>query len=383
MPDSLVGWDGPMTFDEFSASLRDEAPPPGTPAPLRALWRDGKGDWAGAHDIAQDIESPQGAIDPRLPPSQGGGSRQRPLLVRAGRTRHGDQLARHRMEGARRGDAAPHPSHEPAPPGRADAPEPAAAAALLPRVAAVRYVTPLREGGSVPALVEADDGRLYVVKLRGAGQGARALVAELIAGRAGARAGAAACRSWRWSTSNRAGAQRARPRDPGHPARERRREPGPAPPATARVDLRPGRAPRARRRRGLAGRRARRVRHQRRPHAAQPELCCGGAGSWRRSITAPRCTGSTTGTAPSRARAPSARSRWCAITCCCPGPSALDGGRRGAGGARARPTTSSTRSPPRSPTTGWRRCRARPTPAAQRDAYAGWLRARRAAHPGA
>jgi hypothetical protein len=54
--------DRPMTFDEFSASLRDEAPPPGTPAPLRALWRDGKGDWAGAHDIAQDIESPQGAI---------------------------------------------------------------------------------------------------------------------------------------------------------------------------------------------------------------------------------------------------------------------------------------------------------------------------------
>jgi hypothetical protein len=46
-------------------------------------------------------------------------------------------------------------------------------------------VTPLREGGSVPALVEADDGRLWVVKLRGAGQGARALVAELIAGQLG------------------------------------------------------------------------------------------------------------------------------------------------------------------------------------------------------
>jgi hypothetical protein len=49
-------------------------------------------------------------------------------------------------------------------------------------VRAVRYVLPLREGGSVPALVEADDLGLYVVKLRGAGQGPKALVAELIAG---------------------------------------------------------------------------------------------------------------------------------------------------------------------------------------------------------
>ena len=46
---------------------------------------------------------------------------------------------------------------------------------------AVRYVTPLREGGSLPAIIEADDGQLYVVKFRGAGQGTRALVAELIA----------------------------------------------------------------------------------------------------------------------------------------------------------------------------------------------------------
>lgn len=47
------------------------------------------------------------------------------------------------------------------------------------------YVTPLREGGSVPAIVEADDDGLYVVKLRGAGQGTRALVAELVAGEIG------------------------------------------------------------------------------------------------------------------------------------------------------------------------------------------------------
>jgi hypothetical protein len=51
----------------------------------------------------------------------------------------------------------------------------------LPRVRASRYVQPLREGGSLPAVVETDDG-LYVVKFRGAGQGPRALVAELIVG---------------------------------------------------------------------------------------------------------------------------------------------------------------------------------------------------------
>src|ERR1700758_3994819 len=45
-----------------------------------------------------------------------------------------------------------------------------------------RYVTPLREGGSLPAIAEADDGFLYVLKFRGAGQGPRALIAELIGG---------------------------------------------------------------------------------------------------------------------------------------------------------------------------------------------------------
>lgn len=49
-------------------------------------------------------------------------------------------------------------------------------------VLATRYVTPLREGGSLPGLVEADDDGLYVVKFRGAGQGSRALVAEWLAG---------------------------------------------------------------------------------------------------------------------------------------------------------------------------------------------------------
>ena len=51
----------------------------------------------------------------------------------------------------------------------------------LPRVTATRYVQPLREGGSLPAVVDTDDG-LYVVKFRGAGQGPKALVAELLVG---------------------------------------------------------------------------------------------------------------------------------------------------------------------------------------------------------
>lgn len=49
-------------------------------------------------------------------------------------------------------------------------------------VTVTRYVTPLREGGSLPGLVEADDDGLYVLKFRAAGHGAKALVAELIAG---------------------------------------------------------------------------------------------------------------------------------------------------------------------------------------------------------
>jgi len=47
-------------------------------------------------------------------------------------------------------------------------------------VQVIRYVTPLREGGSLPAIAEADDGFLYVVKFRGAGQGTKALIADLI-----------------------------------------------------------------------------------------------------------------------------------------------------------------------------------------------------------
>jgi hypothetical protein len=56
-------------------------------------------------------------------------------------------------------------------------------------VSATRYVTPLREGGSLPAVVEADDDGLYVLKFRGAGQGRKALVAELLAGELARAAG--------------------------------------------------------------------------------------------------------------------------------------------------------------------------------------------------
>ena len=55
-------------------------------------------------------------------------------------------------------------------------------AGRLRRVVATRYVTPLREGGSLPGLVEADDLGTYVAKFTGAGQGVKALVAEIVAG---------------------------------------------------------------------------------------------------------------------------------------------------------------------------------------------------------
>jgi hypothetical protein len=54
--------------------------------------------------------------------------------------------------------------------------------AVLRTVTATRYVTPLREGGSLPGLVEADDDGFYVLKFRGAGQGPKALAAEIVVG---------------------------------------------------------------------------------------------------------------------------------------------------------------------------------------------------------
>jgi hypothetical protein len=53
-------------------------------------------------------------------------------------------------------------------------------APVIRTVAVTRYITPLREGGSLPAIAEADDGFMYVLKFRGAGQGTKALIADLL-----------------------------------------------------------------------------------------------------------------------------------------------------------------------------------------------------------
>jgi hypothetical protein len=62
---------------------------------------------------------------------------------------------------------------------------PSSATLNLRTVTATRYVTPLREGGSLPAIIEADDDGMYVLKFQGAGQGPKALIAELVAGEIG------------------------------------------------------------------------------------------------------------------------------------------------------------------------------------------------------
>ena len=141
----------------------------------------------------------------------------------------------------------------------------------LRTVAATRYVTPLREGGSLPGLMEAEDDGLYVTKFRGAGQGCSALVAEVIVGEL---AGASGCSSPSSSGDRgRSGARRRRAgsRDPGADRRERGLEP--------RCRLSAGRARRtcpARRvepgpgaRRG--DRMARRPHYERGSHPAQSE----------------------------------------------------------------------------------------------------------------
>jgi hypothetical protein len=62
---------------------------------------------------------------------------------------------------------------------------------MIQTLLATRYLTPLREGGSLPAIVEAENGELYVMKFVGAGQGAKALIAELVAGEIGRALGLA------------------------------------------------------------------------------------------------------------------------------------------------------------------------------------------------
>jgi hypothetical protein len=60
---------------------------------------------------------------------------------------------------------------------------------VIPEILATRYVSPLREGGSLPGLMEADDLGTYVVKFHGAGQGKKALVAEVVVGELARRLG--------------------------------------------------------------------------------------------------------------------------------------------------------------------------------------------------
>lgn len=60
---------------------------------------------------------------------------------------------------------------------------------MIKTLAATEYIEPLREGGSLPAIVQADDDQLYVIKFIGAGQGPKVLIAELIAGEIGRAAG--------------------------------------------------------------------------------------------------------------------------------------------------------------------------------------------------
>jgi hypothetical protein len=77
---------------------------------------------------------------------------------------------------------------------------------VLEQVSVIRYVTPLREGGSLPALVEADNFGTYVMKFRGAGQGPKALVAEIIEGNSPV---GSACARQRWSSATLTRASRA------------------------------------------------------------------------------------------------------------------------------------------------------------------------------
>ena len=139
----------------------------------------------------------------------------------------------------------------------------------LRRVTATRYVTPLREGGSLPGLVEADDLGTYVAKFTGAGQGPKALVAEVVAGEIAAAPRAAGARARRPRRRPRHRPRGARLGGPGAARPQRRAQPRHGlPPRRPRV--RPRRAP-GRRARGVAGAVVRRVRRERRPLLAQPQ----------------------------------------------------------------------------------------------------------------
>ena len=115
-------------------------------------------------------------------------------------------------------------------------------AVALARVSATRYVTPLREGGSLPAVMETDDLGTYVVKFRGAGQGRKALVAEVITGQLARGARAAGAGAGHRRGRRGAGPRRARPGDPGPAAGQRRAQPRASTSCPARSTSTPPRA---------------------------------------------------------------------------------------------------------------------------------------------
>ena len=140
----------------------------------------------------------------------------------------------------------------------------------LRSVAATRYVTPLREGGSLPAIVEADDDGLYVLKFRGAGQGVKALVAEVVAGELARALGLPVPEIVLIEVDPGARRRRARPGDPGPDHRQHGDQRRPRlPPRLAALHAGGG-AP-AGAGDGRGDRLARRAGDQRRPHPAQPE----------------------------------------------------------------------------------------------------------------
>ncbi len=78
-----------MNASDFRASLTQETPPPGLPTPLAALWWDAKGDWAHAHGLVDELETPEGmAVHAYLHRKEGAGSNAEYWYARTGRTFH-------------------------------------------------------------------------------------------------------------------------------------------------------------------------------------------------------------------------------------------------------------------------------------------------------
>ena len=101
-----------MTLETFTASVARSEEPPGLPPPLRALWLDGTGDWTAAHELAGEIETPDGArVHAYLHRKEGDPDNARYWYRRAGRAPFEGSLAEEWAALARdllgRGDGAP------------------------------------------------------------------------------------------------------------------------------------------------------------------------------------------------------------------------------------------------------------------------------------